>query len=488
MSLVMKNNVESINAINHLKKAQKEMTDSMRRLASGKKINTGADSPDGLMMSEILKAQISGVQQALQNTEFSLSLVQTAEGALIEVNNLLLQMKQLAMTAANEGTTNFGTTISLQNQIRKALEGIDRVSQFTRFGNKNLLDGSQGTLGTGDNEELVFLRASEKTIASPLRGYDVDITELPARAILSEDLDNYDASGLQITLEEEDGAIIRVKNPEGASAIGFANRLKDAAHSANLNIDIIYDEDDEELTIRHREYGLIKGFSVTSNKDGVIVDDAYETELFLGRDIEGTINDEPAEGEGLVLTGNYENNKTSGLSVAFLGDSTGSAGSVTVAQNALKFQSGINTNEKILVALNSTHSTLLGRGIVNFSGFENLSQIKLTSTQEAIDSIRIVDQALEQLLLMRAQLGSIQKNTLETQISVLRSSAENLTSAESIIRDADMALEFANFTKNQIVTESAAAAVAQANQTADRVLSLLFNNISHSHWQSISDH
>ena len=207
-------------------------------------------------------------------------------------------MKQLATTAANEGTTNFGTTISLQNQIRKALEGIDRVSQFTRFGNKNLLDGSQGTLGTGDNEELVFLRASEKTIASPLRGYDVDITELPARAILSEDLDNYDASGLQITLEEEDGAIIRVKNPEGASAIGFANRLKDAAHSANLNIDIIYDEDNEELTIQHREYGLIQGFSVTSNKDGVIVEDAYETELFLGRDIEGTINDEPAEGEG----------------------------------------------------------------------------------------------------------------------------------------------------------------------------------------------
>ena len=206
MSLVMKNNIESINAINHLKKAQKEMTDSMRRLASGKKINTGADSPDGLMMSEILKAQISGVQQALQNTEFSLSLVQTAEGALIEVNNLLLQMKQLATTAANEGTTNFGTTISLQNQIRKALVGIDRVSQFTRFGNKNLLDGSQGTLGTGDNEELVFLRASERTLASPLSGYDVDITELPTRAILSEDLDDSDASGLEITLEEEDGA------------------------------------------------------------------------------------------------------------------------------------------------------------------------------------------------------------------------------------------------------------------------------------------
>ena len=191
----------------------------------------------------------------------------------------------------------------MQNQIRIAIEGIDRVSQFTRFGNKNLLDGSRGALGTGGNEELIFLKASERTIASPVSGYDVDITELPLRAILTEDLDDDDASGLQITLEEEDGAIIRVRNPEGASAVGFANRLKEAVNSANMNIDIHYDEDDEELTIKHHEYGLIKGFSVTSNKDGIIVDDAYETELFLGKDIEGTINDENAEGDGLVLTG-----------------------------------------------------------------------------------------------------------------------------------------------------------------------------------------
>ena len=488
MSLGMKNNIESINAINHLSKAQKEMTDSLKRLASGQRINNGADSPDGLIMSEVLRAQIAGVQQALQNTEFSLSLVQTAEGALVEINNLLLEMRQLAATAANEGATNFSTMVSLQNQIRNAIEGIDRFSQFTRFGNKNLLDGSQGASGTGGNGELIFLKASERTVASPVSGYDVDITELPLRATIIEDLDDDDASGLQITLEEEDGAIIRVRNPEGASALGFASRLKEAVHSANMNIDIRYDEDDEELTIEHREYGLIKGFTVTSNKDGIIVDDAYEAELFLGKDIEGTINDEPGEGDGLVLTGEYNNKKTSGLSVAFLGDSTGSAGSVTVAQNALKFQSGINTDEKILVALNSTHSTILGRGVDNLSGFENLSQIKLTSFQEAIDAIRLVDEALDQLLSMRGKLGSIQKNTLETHISVLRSSAENLTAAESIIRDADMALEFANFTKNQIVTESAAAAVAQANQTVDRVLSLLFNNISHSHWPNLTGH
>ena len=487
MPLGMKNNIASINAINHLAKAQNELSDSLKRLSSGQRVNSGADDPSGLILSESLRAQVASAQQALQNSEFSLSLVQTAEGALVEVNNLLIEMRQLATTAANEGATDYNALLTLQFQIHKAIEGIDRVSRFTSFGNKMLLDGSHGTKGSG-NEEVVFIKASSKTLASPVSGYDVDITEFPLRATLTADLDDDDASGLQITLEEEDGAIIRVSNPDGATAVGFAKRLQKAVLDSNMNLNIHFDADDEELTIEHREYGLTKGFTVTGTKDDVIVDNAFEPELLLGRDIEGTINDEPADGDGLILTGEYNNEKTSGLSVAFLGDGTGNAGSVTVAQNSLKFQAGASADEKIVIALNSTHSTVLGRGVDNTSGFENLSQISLKSTQEAIDAIRLVDEALDQLLSMRSQLGSVQKYTLETNISVLRNTVENLTAAESNIRDTDMALELVNFTKNQIITEAAAAAVAQSNQTATRVLRLLFNNNPHGHWSFFRDH
>ncbi|MCH1520701.1 MAG: flagellin [SAR324 cluster bacterium] len=487
MPLGMKHNIASINAINHLAKAQNELSDSLKRLSSGQRVNSGADDPSGLILSESLRAQVASAQQALQNSEFSLSLVQTAEGALVEVNNLLIEMRQLATTAANEGATDYNALLTLQFQIHKAIEGIDRVSRFTSFGNKMLLDGSHGTKGSG-NEEVVFIKASSKTLASPVSGYDVDITEFPLRATLTADLDDDDASGLQITLEEEDGAIIRVSNPDGATAVGFAKRLQKAVLDSNMNLNIHFDADDEELTIEHREYGLTKGFTVTGTKDDVIVDNAFEPELLLGRDIEGTINDEPADGDGLILTGEYNNEKTSGLSVAFLGDGTGNAGSVTVAQNSLKFQAGVSADEKIVIALNSTHSTVLGRGVDNTSGFENLSQISLKSTQEAIDAIRLVDEALDQLLSMRSQLGSVQKYTLETNISVLRNTVENLTAAESNIRDTDMALELVNFTKNQIITEAAAAAVAQSNQTATRVLRLLFNHNPHGHWSFFRDH
>ena len=487
MPLGMKNNIASINAINHLAKAQNELSDSLKRLSSGQRVNSGADDPSGLILSESLRAQVASAQQALQNSEFSLSLVQTAEGALVEVNNLLIEMRQLATTAANEGATDYNALLTLQFQIHKAIEGIDRVSRFTSFGNKMLLDGSHGTKGSG-NEEVVFIKASSKTLASPVSRYDVDITEFPLRATLTADLDDDDASGLQITLEEEDGAIIRVSNPDGATAVGFVKRLQKAVLDSNMNLNIHFDADDEELTIEHREYGLTKGFTVTGTKDDVIVDNAFEPELLLGRDIEGTINDEPADGDGLILTGEYNNEKTSGLSVAFLGDGTGNAGSVTVAQNSLKFQAGVSADEKIVIALNSTHSTVLGRGVDNTSGFENLSQISLKSTQEAIDAIRLVDEALDQLLSMRSQLGSVQKYTLETNISVLRNTVENLTAAESNIRDTDMALELVNFTKNQIITEAAAAAVAQSNQTATRVLRLLFNNNPHGNWSFFRDH
>tara|TARA_B110000467_G_scaffold128771_1_gene122350 strand:+ start:21 stop:1484 length:1464 start_codon:yes stop_codon:yes gene_type:complete len=487
MPLGMKHNIASINAINHLAKAQNGLSDSLKRLSSGQRVNSGADDPSGLILSESLRAQVASAQQALQNSEFSLSLVQTAEGALVEVNNLLIEMRQLATTAANEGATDYNALLTLQFQIHKAIEGIDRVSRFTSFGNKMLLDGSHGTKGSG-NEEVVFIKASSKTLASPVSGYDVDITEFPLRATLTADLDDDDASGLQITLEEEDGAIIRVSNPDGATAVGFAKRLQKAVLDSNMNLNIHFDADDEELTIEHREYGLTKGFTVTGTKDDVIVDNAFEPELLLGRDIEGTINDEPADGDGLILTGEYNNEKTSGLSVAFLGDGTGNAGSVTVAQNSLKFQAGVSADEKIVIALNSTHSTVLGRGVDNTSGFENLSQISLKSTQEAIDAIRLVDEALDQLLSMRSQLGSVQKYTLETNISVLRNTVENLTAAESNIRDTDMALELVNFTKNQIITEAAAAAVAQSNQTATRVLRLLFNNNPHGNWSFFRDH
>jgi len=124
MPLGIKHNIASINAINHLAEAQNELSDSLKRLSSGQRVNSGADDPSGLILSEGLRAQVASVQQALQNSEFSLSLVQTAEGALVEVNNLLIEMRQLATTAANEGATDYNALLHCSFRFVKQLREL----------------------------------------------------------------------------------------------------------------------------------------------------------------------------------------------------------------------------------------------------------------------------------------------------------------------------------------------------------------------------
>ena len=125
MPLGMKHNIVSINALNHLAAAQNELYGSLRRLSSGQRINSGADDPAGLVISEGLRAQIASVQQALQNTEFSLSLVQTAEGALAEVNNLLIEMRQLACSEKTEQLIHI-----INKNVYVLIKKFERLSSF----------------------------------------------------------------------------------------------------------------------------------------------------------------------------------------------------------------------------------------------------------------------------------------------------------------------------------------------------------------------
>ena len=141
----IKHNPASASTLRHLAEAQQELSQSLNRMASGQRINRAADDPSGLAVSEKLRAEIASVKQAIDNTAVSVTMVQTAEGALGEVSNLLLGLRQLAVAAANSAVNDYDALTALQNEIRTSLESIDRVTRHTRFGSKPLLDGSQGT-------------------------------------------------------------------------------------------------------------------------------------------------------------------------------------------------------------------------------------------------------------------------------------------------------------------------------------------------------
>jgi len=175
------------------------------------------------------------------------------------------------------------------------------------------------------------------------------------------------------------------------------------------------------------------------------------------------------------LTGS-EPTKVSGIQVKYTGDVAPEgefAGTVTIAQNSSVFQIGANHEQSTSFSLRSTGTKRLGKGIENDSGFRSLHEIDVTDTQKALDSMKIVDRAIEEISSFRGDMGAFQKNNLESNLNYLRNAHENLTNAESVIRDADMAEEMTNFTRNQIMVQSNTAMLAQANQTPNAVLTLL---------------
>ena len=149
------------------------------------------------------------------------------------------------------------------------------------------------------------------------------------------------------------------------------------------------------------------------------------------------------------------------------------AGTVTVSQNSLVFQIGSNAEQTTSLTLRNMRTSNLGTGVENISGFQSLADVDVTGPIKAQDTMRVLDRALEEVNATRARLGAFQKNNLESNLSYLRYAYENLSKSESVIRDADIADEMAQFTRNQIMMETTTAMLAQANQRPQSVLQLL---------------
>ena len=337
MSLRINTNVESLTAHRHMINNDKQLSKSIERLSSGQKINRGADGPAALVISEGMRAQIASLQQAANNNESAISMVQTAEGALNEVSRLLVDMRQRAVSAANVGINDSNMANASQKEIENALDAIDRISENTQFGSKHLLNGSE-----------------EAEISAESTG---DPAEAAAEA--------------------------------GTSAVTAA-ATSDPAEAAE---------------------------AVEKTADTVI--------------------------------------------------------SLMASPKSLSFQIGANKGQMVSVDLPNVATNQLALGVENNSGFSSLADLDVTTGEGAQDAMSVIDKAIEEIAVARGDLGAFQKNTLESNLTSLRIHTENLVAAESTIRDADMAVELAAFTRNQIMTQSATAQLAQANAVPKNVMALL---------------
>jgi len=178
MALTVNTNLNAYTALNSLQNNQGNLQTSISRLSSGMRIVTAADDPAGLIISQKYAAQTGGLGQAISNAKDGINMVQTTEGALSQVSNILLNMRNLALHAANTGANDSSANAADQQQIKAALAQIDRIAQTTQFSSKTMLNGSAGTTGSASNPSVTFIGGSEKTVSGT---YSVNVTQVAAQ-------------------------------------------------------------------------------------------------------------------------------------------------------------------------------------------------------------------------------------------------------------------------------------------------------------------
>src|SRR3989339_1114122 len=271
MSVRINHNQSAMNAHRNLLANEKELRGSLEKLSSGLQINRASDSPASLVISEQLRGQVKSLDQAINNSETAISLVQTTEGALNEVSRLLINMRQLTVHAANEGANDEVMLQADQLEIDNALQTIDRIASQTQFGNKTLLDGSNGVAGIGIGDGVEFLGASVNSKTSAGEGYDVEITRNASRATAQGQTamtDTMVQAGETFTIIES-GKTATYTTEESDTVQTAVQRLRGAVQDAGLAIDVGVD-DSGALKVTHQKYGSDYGFQVSSTTAGVL--------------------------------------------------------------------------------------------------------------------------------------------------------------------------------------------------------------------------
>lgn len=387
--MIINHNMASLNTYRQLSANNVNSSKSLEKLSSGLRINRAGDDAAGLAISEKMRGQIRGLDQAARNAQDSISLIQTAEGALNETHSILQRMRELAVQSSNDTNTSTDRT-EIQKEINQLTDEIDRIANTTEFNTQKLLDGTK-----------VGLRDAIKGAVT---------TQLNTTAAVTVTMTAGQANGSAIN-ETGTITITRTKLTGAGTAADFSIGNPNGVYSTG---------------------GLSTGMA-SIDMGGFNVTLANLNNMKVGESI-------------TVSFTKYEAAKTD-------------------ASKALSMQIGANSGQNILIGVNSMKAADIGvRNGVN--------ALDVSSYQNATAAVTSINNAIELVSAERSKMGAVQ-NRLEHTINNLGTSSENLTAAESRVRDVDMAKEMMNFQKNNILSQAAQAMLAQANQQPQGVLQLL---------------
>jgi flagellin len=468
--LSVSTNVASLNAQRNLSNSSKLLSQSLERLSSGQRINRAADDAAGLAISEGLRSQVRGLNQAVRNANDGISLISTAEGALSQSNDILQRMRELAVQASND--TNSATNrASIQTEVDQLNSELNRIGNTVQFNGSNVLDGSFTSkllqIGAQANQTLsvsigdmratslgkVAINTSTAATAALAAG-DLTLNNV-AVGVTSTDSVSFNngtfssiamAAAINAKFSQTGvSATVNANTETGTTAIltqtvaanGFkVNNV--AINSANLTVLA----DDSDSTLRN-------AINAVSNQTGVVASLNAGNKLVLTA----------ADGRNVSLSASLAVTTSLGLQAS---DSAATLeGTYTLTSDNTFTIGGAGALKAGLTA-----------GTVNIDATTAVSTIKVDSAANAGIAIQRIDAALRQVSTQRSTLGAL-TNRLDSTVSNLQTVSQNLSASDSAIRDADFAAETANMTRAQILQQAGTAILAQANTTPQAALTLL---------------
>jgi flagellin len=482
VSFRINNNIPAMTALRNLGMNGAHMQGSIERLSSGLRINSAADDPAGLIISEGMRSQIKGLDTAIRNSQDAVNMSKTAEGALDEIQTLLRNMRGLAVGSANSGVVDAAVLQANQTQIRSTIQSIDRIAQQTQFGTKKLLDGTAGALAN----VTAPTKVSNIFMGGTFGGFAVasgpiTIAKVTQGTVATVPTDKTFAASTSIVPTA--GSIVingfSFQSSGSDSLQSIASKINDMSSTTGVTAQVVGTAGSYSITLTQNTYGsqhnidffdpsgILNTASAVSTAG---VDAVFDVSLNTINGVQTVpfTGGRGSQDSGLKLTDNYGN--------TVLLNENGNSSITTATQvgvltaGTVQFQIGANAGQAVQFSMPTVFANRLGTGAV---AGQSISTLDVTSQQGANNAMKIIDDAITQLSQARGEIGAFQADFLESTVRSLNVAKENLTSSESSIRDADMAEEITAFTKQQILQQSGMSVLAQANKLPQQVLQLL---------------
>ena len=466
--MVVQHNMQAANANRMLNVTTSAQSKSTEKLSSGYRINRAADDAAGLTISEKMRKQIKGLDRASTNAEDGVSAVQTAEGALTEVHSMLQRMNELATQSAN-GTNSNTDRKAIQDEIDQLTTEIDRVSETTKFNETYLLKGDGAEKAHNVNAHDAGLDGVTLTD----KGDEVEVTLKELKA------------GDKISIAGKNYTI-------GATAADAQKIVKDQETNGNtitVNGKTYKYTDDKKWTDNDTGTQVTVGGGTAGSitiKDGDVVSDGTKT-LTAMKD--ANAKDGIDDNDSTVITAGkaYQLQTAEIVKASSIGTDTAAtvkanAGNTnanyanatttfTLTKGTVSYKDSLSFNLHVGADADMTNKITVNIDSMNSAGL-GVKGIKADTEQDATYAIDAIADAISTVSSQRSSLGAVQ-NRLEHTINNLDNVVENTTTAESRIRDTDMAEEMVNYSKNNILAQAGQSMLAQANQSNQGVLSLL---------------